>query len=91
MPFSIGPDRPGCGTQRALHALLHGNFVEALRLNALLPFSMALLAVLATASILRLKGRPRLFNAIHTPRFINTLVILIILWTIARNIWLSLP
>jgi hypothetical protein len=26
---------PGCGSQRALHQLLHGNFGEVIRLNAL--------------------------------------------------------
>ncbi len=35
---------PGCGGQRAVHALLHGNFQEAFRLNALfvssIPFVM---------------------------------------------------
>ena len=56
-----------------------------------MPFSLALLAVLATASIMRLKGRPCLFDAIHTPRFIYALLTLITLWTIARNIWLPLP
>lgn len=89
--MATGLDCPGCGTQRALHALLHGDFAGALRFNALLPFSFALLALLATASIMRLKGRPRLFNSIHTPRFINTLLTLITLWAIARNIWLPLP
>lgn len=89
--MATGLDCPGCGTQRALHALLHGDFVGALRFNALLPFSFALLAVLATASIMRLKGRPRLFNAIHTPRFIYALLTLITLWVIARNIWFPLP
>lgn len=89
--MATGLDCPGCGTQRALHTLLHGNFAGALRFNALLPFSFALLALLATASIMRLKGRPRLFNSIHTPRFIYALLTLITLWTIARNIWLPLP
>lgn len=89
--MATGLDCPGCGTQRALHALLHGDFAGALRFNALLPFSFALLALLATASIMRLKGRPRLFNSIHTPRFIYALLTLITLWTIARNIWLPLP
>ena len=28
---------PGCGTQRAIHALLHGDVLSALRFNALLP------------------------------------------------------
>lgn len=39
-----GLDCPGCGSLRALHQLLHGNFVEALRLNALLVLSLPLFA-----------------------------------------------
>ena len=38
---------PGCGATRALAALLHGRFVEALRLNAL--FVLLLPAMLALA------------------------------------------
>src|SRR5687768_3288825 len=34
---------PGCGSQRALHQLLHGNFLAALQLNALLVISVPLL------------------------------------------------
>jgi len=37
---------PGCGTTRALAALLHGRFTEALRLNA-----MAILLVLPGAAV----------------------------------------
>lgn len=40
-PFKActGLDCPGCGSQRAVHALLHGNFLEAFQHNALLiPF-----------------------------------------------------
>jgi len=34
-----GLDCPGCGSQRAIHALLHGEFLAAIRYNALLlPF-----------------------------------------------------
>jgi hypothetical protein len=39
-------DCPGCGTTRALAALLHGRFAEALRLNAL-----AVLVVLPGAAV----------------------------------------
>ncbi len=41
---------PGCGTLRALHALLHGRLAEALGWNA---WSMAVLAVLAVYGVLR--------------------------------------
>jgi len=37
-----GWDCPGCGAQRALHQLLHGNFIAALRLNAMFILSLPL-------------------------------------------------
>lgn len=33
---------PGCGSLRALHQLLHGNFAEAVRFNAVLVLSLPL-------------------------------------------------
>jgi hypothetical protein len=35
---------PGCGAMRAMHQLLHGNVVEAARLNLLLLITLAALA-----------------------------------------------
>lgn len=40
-----GLDCPFCGTSRALHELLHGNFMAALRLNALFTLALPCLAV----------------------------------------------
>ena len=48
-----GLDCPGCGAQRALHQLLHGNFVAALRLNAMFVLSLPLLAWWAPRFITR--------------------------------------
>ena len=39
-----GLDCPGCGSLRALHALLHGDFAAALHFNAFLVLSLPLLA-----------------------------------------------
>ena len=41
-PFKMatGLDCPGCGSQRALHALLHGDFGKAFHYNPLLMLSM---------------------------------------------------
>ena len=37
-----GLDCPGCGAQRALHALLHGHVIAALQLNAMFVLSLPL-------------------------------------------------
>ena len=37
-----GLDCPGCGAQRALHQLLHGNLIAAIRLNAMFVLSLPL-------------------------------------------------
>ncbi|MGQ9576978.1 MAG: DUF2752 domain-containing protein [Thermoguttaceae bacterium] len=43
---------PGCGTLRALHQLLHGNLVAALRLNPLMVISIVPLTLWLVASCL---------------------------------------
>jgi hypothetical protein len=54
-----GLDCPGCGSLRALHALLHGNMAAALRFNAFLVLSLPLFAGLAVVFLRRKKtGSP---------------------------------
>ena len=58
-----GLDCPGCGSLRAMHALLHGNIAAALHFNAFLVLSLPLFAGLGfvflrgrkTASAFRIK------------------------------------
>lgn len=47
---------PGCGSLRALHQLLHGNILEALRLNALLTLSLPFFVWLTVRSLAPLFG-----------------------------------
>jgi Protein of unknown function (DUF2752) len=54
-----GLDCPGCGAQRALHQLLHGHLIAALRLNAMFVLSLPLAAWFVPRFISRLiKGTP---------------------------------
>jgi len=54
-----GLDCPGCGAQRALHQLLHGNIILALRLNAIFVLSLPIWAFYGPRFISRaLKGEP---------------------------------
>lgn len=44
-------DCPGCGFQRALHAVLHGNFIEAIHYNLFLLFAIPLTCIWYVNSI----------------------------------------
>lgn len=76
---------PGCGSQRALHALLHGEVAEAWRLNALLLLELPLMALLTAAWVMR-RRYPRVRLLLNSQALILTLLTTIIVWTIARNI-----
>ena len=67
-PFLVltGLECPGCGTQRALHSLLHLHIIDALRYNALLIFSLPYIALLLYAEMCRTRY-PKLYIAIHRP------------------------
>ena len=73
---------PGCGSQRALHDLMHGNFGEAFRHNALLVVSIPLLAVHAAwGRINKAKRDLSSYNGV-----VLAWAVLIIGWGIFRNI-----
>src|SRR5207248_2682290 len=58
-----GLDCPGCGAQRALHQLLHGNIIAALRLNAMFVLSLPIWALYGPRFFLRAtKGQPTNLN-----------------------------
>ena len=54
---STGLHCPGCGTTRALHSLLNGRVVEALRFNALFPIVLPVLTWVFLHSVRVSRGR----------------------------------
>lgn len=80
---------PGCGSQRAIHALLHADIAGAWHSNALLVASLPLVALLLVAQTMSRRW-PRLHNALNSRMVIWTVFTVIVIWWIARNIW-SLP
>lgn len=74
-----GYDCPGCGTQRAVHALLQGRVADAWKANAALFFAVPVAGLYIGA-----RGRLRRF--IESPRAIAAVAAAIILWTIFRNL-----
>lgn len=85
--YTTGLECPGCGSQRAIHQLLHGDIVAAFKLN---PFFILSIPLIIYG--LGLKVYNYLFDASHRfmlfydKRFIYGYFGLAILFAIARNI-----
>ena len=67
---------PGCGTSRALHAVLHYRFAEVWRFNAALP---ALLVLIVYCVIFP--------SCAQRPAIIWLVIAFVITWGVARNIF----
>lgn len=75
----------GCGAQRMLHALLHGNIQEAMHANFLLFFSLPFLGFLIYVELTRLR-HPQIYAKVHSLPVIITAAIILALWFIIRNL-----
>ncbi len=80
-----GLDCPGCGAQRAIHAMLHGHILEALRLNALFVVELPLLVLLLLTSLLPDRFH-RLRHILVSRTFILILLFTIVAFTVVRNL-----
>lgn len=77
---------PGCGSQRAIHALLHGDVVGAFRYNALLLISIPWIALYVYAESRRVRN-PRLYARLNAPLLIWLFLAMVLLWWLLRNIF----
>lgn len=76
---------PGCGSQRAIHALLHLDISAAWRYNALFVLSLPVIASMLAAGILR-RRIPRLYSILNSRAMILSTLTLILTWWILRNL-----
>ena len=76
----------GCGTQRMAHALLHFDFIGAIRANAFVALALPIIFFLLWLEASRRK-HPRLYARIYSSAFIWTVGALMIAWMIIRNIF----
>lgn len=77
---------PGCGSQRALHQLLHGNLAAAFRFNAYLVLMLPLTVLLLFVHFFRHRF-PRLYNRLNSRPLILFLLFATLAWWLGRNIW----
>lgn len=80
-----GYDCPGCGAQRALHALLHGQPAQAWRFNPFIFFAVPIAAAYIVIEALR-RRHPRLHAAVTDYRVTICIVITIVAYWIGRNL-----
>lgn len=77
-----GWDCPGCGSARALHALVHGRPADAWRDN---PAVFVAVPLAALAFIAESRRHSRLRRLLFSPLAVGVLAAATILWTIFRN------
>ena len=82
-----GYDCPACGTQRALHALLHGHFLAAVRYNPFMLISLPYFAAVIYTTVGASETAVRLRKYVQHPHAIYTYIFLFIAWWIIRNIY----
>ena len=70
---------PGCGSQRAIHALLHGDVVSAFRYNALLLIAIPWIALCLFAESRRTRN-PRLYARINAPLLIWLFLAMVLIY-----------
>ena len=78
-------DCPGCGGQRAFHELLHGNLIEAARLNLFIYFFAPLLLFIFLKVTLKPFGI-NLPDIILSTKWLVVILILMLVFTILRNV-----
>jgi len=77
---------PGCGVQRAAHAILHGHVLDAARLNLLSLCAGPFLALAYYRWSARLWGGARTQVQQPRPRLIATIAVFIVAFWVLRNI-----
>ena len=87
LKVATGLQCPGCGIQRALHALLQGRFSEAIHYNYFLLFSGPYILSFGVRALLpKGKAKDSLTKVIEDKRLIWLYIILFFIWFIVRNI-----
>ncbi len=84
----FGINCPGCGFQRAVHALLHGHIKEAIGYNLFFVVAFPyLIAVLSCSIMSDGKLRQRIKKNVESRWLTHGYVILFFIWFVARNIF----
>lgn len=76
---------PGCGSQRAIHALLNGDMAQAWGYNPMLFFFLPVIALMFLSELFR-DRMPRLNRTLTSTASVACLLIILLVWTVVRNL-----
>lgn len=77
---------PGCGSQRALHALLHGDVLAAFRFNMWIPVAIIYIAFVVAVMLFGKQGSR--FSEIVTNKYmLAAFLVFTLLWFVLRNVY----
>ena len=82
----LGLQCPGCGATRAIAAVLHGHFAEALHFNALVTLLLPFAAAYGILCYTRLLQRKPLRRPQPPPAIVFTALTLAAIFTVVRNL-----
>ena len=80
-----GYDCPGCGSQRAIHSLLHGHFGRAWAYNPFIFFAVPVGVFYLLVETWRDRV-PRLYRAANRPIILILIAVAVVLWWVLRNL-----
>jgi hypothetical protein len=78
---------PGCGSQRAISSLLHGDVMQAINYNVLLVMSLPLLIYSAFVSLSNMfRTKPIIQKIFYSTAFVKIVFVVVVLFGVFRNI-----
>ena len=78
---------PGCGSQRAFSALIHGNFLQAVNFNLLFILMVPLLVYSSLVAVINLFKKEKLVQQIfYSTYFVRILFVAVLIFWAARNL-----
>lgn len=78
---------PGCGSQRAISSLLHGEILSALQFNVLLIIFLPILAYSAIITVLNVLTEKQWKQLIfYSPVFVKLVLVAVLAFAVLRNI-----
>ncbi len=84
--LATGLDCPACGTQRAIHSLMHGEWRAAWGYNAFLFLSLPYVVAVMFATFARCKTADKVKRFAMSRTAVNIYLYLTIAWWILRNL-----